>query len=76
MCFAEDCYGPEDLQAALDADPVTDEFFATLDSKNRYAILYRIGDAKKPETRAARIDKYVTMLRERKKIYPGAGLEP
>ena len=46
------------------------EFFVTLDSRNRYAILYQIQDAKKPETRARRIEKYVAMLNERKKIYP------
>ncbi|HUR08745.1 MAG TPA: YdeI/OmpD-associated family protein [Nonomuraea sp.] len=61
---------PDDLQAALDADPAAAEFFATLDSKNRYAILYRVGDAKKPPTRAAQIEKFVAMLREHKKIYP------
>ncbi|WP_030056097.1 MULTISPECIES: YdeI/OmpD-associated family protein [Streptomyces] len=61
---------PEDLQAALDAVPAAAEFFATLDSKNRYAVLYRVGDAKKPETRRARIEKFVAMLAEGKKIYP------
>lgn len=38
--------------------------------RNRYAILYRIQDAKKPETRARRITEYVAMLSERKKLYP------
>lgn len=61
---------PDDLQQALDADPDAREFFATLDSKNRFAVLYRIGDAKKPETRAARIQKYVAMLHEKQKIHP------
>ena len=37
---------------------------------NRYAILYRIQDAKKPETRARRIEKYVAMLGDHKTIYP------
>ncbi len=37
---------------------------------NRYATLYRIQDAKKPETRARRIEKYVAMLTEGKKLYP------
>ncbi|HEX4738108.1 MAG TPA: YdeI/OmpD-associated family protein [Allosphingosinicella sp.] len=53
---------PPDLQAALDANPKAAAFFATLKGANRYAILYRIGDAKKPETRAARIEKFVAML--------------
>ncbi|HEX5184107.1 MAG TPA: YdeI/OmpD-associated family protein [Allosphingosinicella sp.] len=52
---------PPDLQAALDADPEAAAFFATLKGANRYAILYRIGDAKRPETRAARIAKFVAM---------------
>ncbi|OIJ94562.1 YdeI/OmpD-associated family protein [Streptomyces colonosanans] len=60
---------PDDLQAALDAVPEARDFFATLDSRNRYAILYRIQDAKKPQTRAARIEKFVAMLAEKKKIH-------
>ena len=55
---------PPDLQAALDADPVAAAFFAGLTGANRYAILYRIQDAKRPETRAARIEKYVAMCHE------------
>jgi uncharacterized protein YdeI (YjbR/CyaY-like superfamily) len=53
---------PPDLQQALDANPKAKEFFATLNSQNRYAILYRVGDAKKPETRARRIAQFVEML--------------
>jgi uncharacterized protein YdeI (YjbR/CyaY-like superfamily) len=53
---------PEDLQAALDASPTAAEAFAGLDSVNRYAILYRVQDAKRPATRAARIAKFVAML--------------
>jgi uncharacterized protein YdeI (YjbR/CyaY-like superfamily) len=61
---------PEDLARALAANERAQAFFATLDSANRYAILYRIGTAKKPETRAKRIDTYVAMLSEHKKIHP------
>jgi uncharacterized protein YdeI (YjbR/CyaY-like superfamily) len=61
---------PEDLQRELDRNDRAREFFATLDSANRYAILYRIEEAKKPETRARRIAKYVAMLDEGKKIHP------
>lgn len=61
---------PEDLQRELDANDKAREFFSTLDSRNRYAILHRMQDAKKPETRTRRIEKYVAMLREGKKIYP------
>ena len=46
---------PDDLQRALDDNPAAAACFATLNSQNRYAILYRIQDAKKPETRARRI---------------------
>ncbi len=61
---------PDDLQRALDADPAARESFAGLDSRNRYAILYRVEEAKKPETRARRIDKYVAMLAAGEKPYP------
>jgi uncharacterized protein YdeI (YjbR/CyaY-like superfamily) len=61
---------PDDLRRALDADPAAAEFFSTLDGRNRYAILYRVQDAKKPETRARRIDKYVAMLAAGEKLYP------
>ncbi len=52
---------PDDLRAALDADPAARAFFDTLTGANRYAILYRVQTAKKPETRAARIAKFVAM---------------
>jgi uncharacterized protein YdeI (YjbR/CyaY-like superfamily) len=61
---------PEDLQHALDADPAARDFFATLDSANRYAILYRLHEAKRPETRARRLADYVAMLAAQQKIHP------
>ena len=61
---------PADLAAALLADERASAFFATLDRANRYAILYRIGDARRPETRARRIATYVAMLSEHRKIHP------
>ena len=61
---------PEDLARALAANDRARAFFATLDSTNRYAILYRIGTAKRPQTRASRIATFVTMLSEHRKIYP------
>ncbi|HEX6512860.1 MAG TPA: YdeI/OmpD-associated family protein [Chloroflexota bacterium] len=61
---------PEDLQRALDANPAAREFFATLRGANRYAILYRIQDAKRPETRARRVEQFVAMLAEGKTIFP------
>ncbi|MCY1042853.1 YdeI/OmpD-associated family protein [Corallococcus sp. bb12-1] len=53
---------PEDLLLALEANPKAKVFFATLKGSNRYAILYRLHDAKKPETRARRLEKFVAML--------------
>jgi uncharacterized protein YdeI (YjbR/CyaY-like superfamily) len=61
---------PEDLQAALDADPHAAEFFATLDSANRYAVLYRVNEAKRADTRAKRIEKFVAMLHAHETIHP------
>jgi len=53
---------PEDLLAALDAEPAARDFFATLNATNRYAVLWRIQTAVKPETRARRITQLVAML--------------
>jgi uncharacterized protein YdeI (YjbR/CyaY-like superfamily) len=61
---------PDDLRAALDANPAASAFFAALDSANRYAVLYRVQDAKKPETRARRIEQYVAMLAAHEKLHP------
>lgn len=61
---------PDDLAEALAANPAAAGFFEELDRQNRYAILYRVQDAKKAETRARRIEKYVTMLARGEKIYP------
>ena len=60
---------PPDLQAALDKDKKAAAFFATLKGANRYAILYRLNDAKKPETRKKRLDQFVQMLREGKTLH-------
>jgi uncharacterized protein YdeI (YjbR/CyaY-like superfamily) len=59
---------PEDLEAEFEKYPAARRFFEQLDSQNRYAILYRLYDAKKPETRARRLEQFVAMLREGKKI--------
>jgi uncharacterized protein YdeI (YjbR/CyaY-like superfamily) len=53
---------PPDLQAELDARPAAAEFFAGLNSSNRYSILFRLHDAKRPETRARRLETFVGML--------------
>jgi uncharacterized protein YdeI (YjbR/CyaY-like superfamily) len=61
---------PHDLQAALDARPAAKAFFATLKGANRYAILYRIHDAKTEKTRVARIEKFVAMLALGQTVHP------
>lgn len=61
---------PPDFQAELDAHPTAQAFFATLNSANRYAFLWRIHTAKKPETRAARIRQFIEMLERGEKLHP------
>jgi uncharacterized protein YdeI (YjbR/CyaY-like superfamily) len=61
---------PADLAAALEAEPGARAFFDSLESANRYAILYRVHEAKKPETRAARIAKFVGMCSHGERVHP------
>jgi uncharacterized protein YdeI (YjbR/CyaY-like superfamily) len=63
---------PDDLQAALDANPVAKAFFATLTGANRYAVLYRTQDAKSAKTRQARIEKFIGMLERGEVVHPPA----
>lgn len=60
---------PPDLPSALDASPSASAFFATLKGANRYAILYRIGAVKRPETRARKIAEFVAMLERGETIH-------
>jgi len=60
---------PEDFQAALDKNKKAKAFFATLKSAERYSFLFRIHHAKKPETRAKRIQQFVEMLERGEKIH-------
>jgi uncharacterized protein YdeI (YjbR/CyaY-like superfamily) len=60
---------PPDLQRELDANQAAAEFFASLDGANRYAIVYRLDEAKKPETRERRLKKFVAMLERGEKIH-------
>ena len=64
---------PDDFRRALDANPKANEFFAKLKRSERYSFLYRIYDAKRPETRARRIREYVAMLSEGKTIHRPGG---
>ena len=61
---------PEDLEQALQGYPRARAFFDTLNKVNRYAICFRIETAKKPETRHARIEKFVAMLEREEKLHP------
>lgn len=61
---------PDDFQYELEKNTQAKAFFETLNRQNRYAICYRIQTAKKPETRKARIDKFVEMLANNQKLYP------
>jgi uncharacterized protein YdeI (YjbR/CyaY-like superfamily) len=61
---------PADLQVALNAKPAAKAFFATLRGANRYAVLYRIHDAKTAKTRGERIRKFVSMLALKKTVFP------
>jgi uncharacterized protein YdeI (YjbR/CyaY-like superfamily) len=61
---------PEDLARELEKNDRAGRFFAGLDKRNRYAILYQIQDAKRPETRARRIAKYVAMMAAEEKPIP------
>jgi len=61
---------PPDLAEALAANPRAAAFFETLESYNRYAILFRVHTARKPETRAARIETFIAMLARRERVHP------
>ena len=61
---------PTDLAAALRANPVAQAMFDILTSQNRYAILYRVEAARRPETRAAKIEKFVVMLARGETVHP------
>jgi uncharacterized protein YdeI (YjbR/CyaY-like superfamily) len=60
---------PDDLAREFDRVPGARAFFDSLDSRNRYAVLHRIQTAKRPETRARRIEKFVAMLARGEKIH-------
>ncbi len=60
---------PDDLLSELDARPKAKEFFEGLSGQNRYAILYRLDEAKRPETRARRLAKFVAMLEAGESIH-------
>jgi len=61
---------PSDLAEALAAEPKAQAMFESLNSQNRYAVLYRIATAKRADTRARRIEQFVTMLARGETVYP------
>jgi uncharacterized protein YdeI (YjbR/CyaY-like superfamily) len=61
---------PADLATALDADRAAKATWDTLSRANRYAVLYRIEQAKRPETRARRVEQLVAMLARGETIHP------
>ena len=61
---------PADFQDALDHNPAAGAFFTTLNSGNRYAVLFRIQTVKKAETRARRIKQFIEMLARHEKVHP------
>jgi uncharacterized protein YdeI (YjbR/CyaY-like superfamily) len=61
---------PDDLRLELERNDAAREFFESLNATNRYAILHRIQDAKRPATRVRRIEKFIAMLEREEKIYP------
>ena len=61
---------PSDLAEAFARNPRARAFFETLDAANRYAILYRVTTAKRPETRAQRIATFVAMCAAHETIHP------
>jgi uncharacterized protein YdeI (YjbR/CyaY-like superfamily) len=67
---------PSDLLTALARNAKAERFFETLDRANRYAIIYRVCDAKLPETRSRRIAQYVEMLARGQTIHPAKAKKP
>jgi uncharacterized protein YdeI (YjbR/CyaY-like superfamily) len=60
---------PDDLAAALAAEPAAEAFFADLDKTNRYAVLWRVHTANTPAARANRIAACVRMLAEGRRFH-------
>jgi uncharacterized protein YdeI (YjbR/CyaY-like superfamily) len=61
---------PDDLQRELDKNKAARESFEALSKSSRYSVIYRVQDAKRPETRARRIAQFVEMLAEGRTIHP------
>ena len=66
----KDAVVPADLQAAMDASAAATTRFATLSAQNRWAILFRLGEVKRAETRERKIATYIDMLARGETLYP------
>jgi uncharacterized protein YdeI (YjbR/CyaY-like superfamily) len=53
---------PTELQAALDFSPIAADAFAGLSRQNRFAIVFRLSNAKRAETRKRKVAEYIAML--------------
>jgi uncharacterized protein YdeI (YjbR/CyaY-like superfamily) len=60
---------PDDLLAELDKNPLAAEFFKSMESVNRYAIIYRLQTARNPETRTKKLAQFIEMLNKKEKIH-------
>ena len=60
---------PAELQEALDADPQVAAAFAAQSAQNRFAMSFRVGNLKRPESRAARVAQYVELLKRGQSIH-------
>jgi uncharacterized protein YdeI (YjbR/CyaY-like superfamily) len=61
---------PDDLATALATSPAAAEAFAALSSQNRFAILFRIGNVERAETRQRKLAEYIAMLEQSKTLHP------
>jgi uncharacterized protein YdeI (YjbR/CyaY-like superfamily) len=61
---------PDDLARAIAAEPRAQAMFEILTKQNRYALIFRVGQAKRADTRARRIDQFVAMLERGETLHP------
>ena len=67
---------PADLLAAFERHPGAAEFFASLNAQNRYAVLFRVQTAKRPETRARKVEEFAAMLARGESVHPPMAKKP
>jgi uncharacterized protein YdeI (YjbR/CyaY-like superfamily) len=67
---------PADFATALTSEPRAQAMFEVLTSQNRYSAVYRIGNARRADTRAKRIEQFVAMHAREETMYPQKGIHP